>query len=100
VIDPGDEVNRILDLLGRHKLIVKVIVSNARAPSTMWGGLSKASSIYRAHPCSCTATICRFYQAMDMQAAFLGVHPPDLTEVDQLLKEGGTFCAGARLKRR
>src|SRR5260370_17292822 len=27
VVDPGDEENRILDLLGRHKLIVKAIVS-------------------------------------------------------------------------
>jgi glyoxylase-like metal-dependent hydrolase (beta-lactamase superfamily II) len=35
------------------------------------------------------------YQAMDMQAAFLGVHPPDLTEVDQLLKEGDVLRWGS-----
>src|SRR2546429_9832780 len=27
VVDPGDEVTRILDLIGRHRLIVKAIVS-------------------------------------------------------------------------
>jgi len=32
---------------------------------------------------------------MDMQAAFLGVHPPDLTEVDQLLKEGDVLRWGS-----
>src|SRR5258708_10599070 len=31
---------------------------------------------------------------MDEQAAFLGVHPPDLTEVDQLLKEGDVLRWG------
>ena len=35
------------------------------------------------------------YQAMDVQAAFLGVPTPDLTEVDQLLKEGDALRWGA-----
>jgi hypothetical protein len=32
---------------------------------------------------------------MDMQAAFLGVHAPDLTEIDQLLKEGDSLHWGS-----
>jgi len=40
------------------------------------------------------------YQAMEMQASFLGVHPPELTDIDQLLKEGDVFVAGDRLRRR
>ncbi len=40
VIDPGDEVTRILDLIGRHKLTVKVIVST-HAHIDHVGGLSK-----------------------------------------------------------
>src|SRR5258708_21022910 len=39
VVDPGDEVNRILDLLGRHKLTVKGIVST-HAHIDHVGGLS------------------------------------------------------------
>src|ERR1017187_10519563 len=40
VIDPGDEVTRIMDLLGRHKLTVKAIVST-HAHIDHVGGLSK-----------------------------------------------------------
>src|SRR5258708_37431130 len=40
VVDPGDEVSRILDLLGRHKLTVKAIVST-HAHIDHVGGLSK-----------------------------------------------------------
>src|SRR5207249_11612195 len=35
------------------------------------------------------------YQAMDVQASFMGVHPPELTEVDQLLKEGDVLRWGS-----
>jgi len=44
VIDPGDEVTRILDLIGRHKLIVKVIVSSTHT-SISWR--LEHSSIHR-----------------------------------------------------
>jgi glyoxylase-like metal-dependent hydrolase (beta-lactamase superfamily II) len=40
VIDPGDEVSRITDLLARHKLTVKAIVST-HAHIDHVGGLSK-----------------------------------------------------------
>ncbi len=86
VVDPGDEVNRILDLLGRHKLIVKVIVST-HAHIDHVGGLSKLHQ-YTGAPVLMHGDDLPLYQAMDEQAAFLGVHPPELTEVDQLLKEG------------
>jgi hydroxyacylglutathione hydrolase len=92
VIDPGDEVNRILDLLGRHKLIVKVIVST-HAHIDHVGGLSKLHQ-YTGAPVLMHRDDLPLYQAMDMQAAFLGVHPPDLTEVDQLLKEGDVLRWG------
>ncbi len=35
------------------------------------------------------------YQAMDRQAAFLGMLTPDLTEIDQLLKEGDCLHWGS-----
>jgi glyoxylase-like metal-dependent hydrolase (beta-lactamase superfamily II) len=34
------------------------------------------------------------YQAMEMQASFLGVMPPELTDIDQLLKEGDVLRWG------
>jgi hydroxyacylglutathione hydrolase len=93
VIDPGDEVNRILDLLGRHKLTVKVIVST-HAHIDHVGGLSKLHQ-YTGAPVLMHRDDLPLYQAMDMQAAFLGVHPPDLIEVDQLLKEGDVLHWGS-----
>jgi hydroxyacylglutathione hydrolase len=86
VVDPGDEVNRILELLGRHKLIVKVIVST-HAHIDHVGGLSKLHR-YTGAPVLMHRDDLPLYQAMEQQAAFLGVQPPELVEVDQLLKEG------------
>lgn len=93
VIDPGDEVTRILDLLGRHKLIVKAIVST-HAHIDHVGGLSKLHQ-YTGAPVLMHRDDLPLYQAMDMQASFLGVHPPDLTEIDQLLKEGDSLHWGS-----
>lgn len=92
VVDPGDEVTRILDLIGRHRLIVKVIVST-HAHIDHVGGLSKLHQ-YTGAPVLMHRDDLPLYQAMDEQAAFLGVHPPDLTEVDQLLKEGDVLRWG------
>jgi hydroxyacylglutathione hydrolase len=93
VIDPGDEVNRILDLLGRHKLTVKAIVST-HAHIDHVGGLSKLHK-YTGAPVLMHRDDLPLYQAMNMQASFLGVHPPDLVEIDQLLKEGDSLRWGS-----
>jgi hydroxyacylglutathione hydrolase len=93
VVDPGDEVTRILDLIGRHRLVVKVIVST-HAHIDHVGGLSKLHQ-YTGAPVLMHRDDLPLYQAMDMQAAFLGVLPPDLTEIDQLLKEGDVLRWGS-----
>jgi glyoxylase-like metal-dependent hydrolase (beta-lactamase superfamily II) len=92
VIDPGDEVNRILDLLGRHKLVVKAIVST-HAHIDHVGGLSKLHR-YTGAPVLMHRDDLPLYQAMEMQASFLGVHAPDLTDIDQLLNEGDVLRWG------
>jgi hydroxyacylglutathione hydrolase len=93
VIDPGDEVTRILDLLGRHKLTVKAIVST-HAHIDHVGGLYKLHQ-YTGAPVLMHRDDLPLYQAMDMQASFLGVHPPELAEIDQLLKEGDSLRWGS-----
>jgi glyoxylase-like metal-dependent hydrolase (beta-lactamase superfamily II) len=93
VVDPGDEVNRILDLLGRHKLRVQAIVST-HAHIDHVGGLSKLHQ-YTGAPVLMHRDDLPLYQAMDMQASFLGVLPPDLTDIDQLLKEGDVLHWGS-----
>jgi glyoxylase-like metal-dependent hydrolase (beta-lactamase superfamily II) len=93
VVDPGDEVTRILDLVGRHKLTVNVIVST-HAHIDHVGGLSKLHQ-YTGAPVLMHRDDLPLYQAMDMQASFLGVHPPELTDIDQLLKEGDVLRWGS-----
>jgi hydroxyacylglutathione hydrolase len=93
VVDPGDEVTRILDLIGRHRLTVKAIVST-HAHIDHVGGLSKLHQ-YTGAPVLMHRDDLPLYQAMDMQAAFLGVLPPELTEIDQLLKEGDVLRWGS-----
>ena len=93
VIDPGDEVSRILALIGRHKLIVKAIVST-HAHIDHVGGLSKLHQ-YTGAPVLMHRDDLPLYQGMDEQAAFLGVAPPELTTVDHLLKEGDSLRWGS-----
>src|SRR5271155_3928672 len=86
VVDPGDEVTRILELLGRHKLTVKAIVST-HAHIDHVGGLAKMRQ-YTGAPVLMHRDDVPLYHAMDMQAAFMGIATPELVNIDQLLKEG------------
>jgi hydroxyacylglutathione hydrolase len=92
VIDPGDEVTRIMDLLGRHKLTVIAIVST-HAHIDHVGGLSRLHR-YTGAPVLMHQEDLPLYQAMEMQAAFLGVAAPEITAIDNLLKEGDTLRWG------
>jgi len=92
VIDPGDEVTRILELLGRHRLTVKAIVST-HAHIDHVGGLAKLRQ-YTGAPILMHRDDLPLYQGMEVQAAFLGVPPPEITEIDQLLKEGDALSWG------
>ena len=93
VIDPGDEVHRILDLIGRHKLKVQAIIST-HAHIDHVGGLSKMHQ-YTGAPVLMHREDLPLYQAMDMQAAFLGIAAPEVGSVDQLLTEGDALRWGA-----
>jgi len=92
VLDPGDEVTRIMELIGRHQLRVKAIVST-HAHIDHVGGLKKLYE-YTGAPVLMHREDVPLYQAMDMQAAFLGVPAPELTEVHQFLRDGDTVSWG------
>src|SRR5258708_23332221 len=93
VVDPGDEVSRILELLGRHRLTVKGIVST-HAHIDHVGGLSKLHK-YTGAPVMMHREDLPLYQAMEVQSAFLGVMPPEVTDVHQLLTEGDALQWGS-----
>ena len=93
VVDPGDEVGRILDLLGRHKLTVKAIIST-HAHIDHVGGLS------RLHQCTGAPVMIHrddlpLYKGLDEQAAFLGMPTPEMAEIDHLLREGDPLRWGS-----
>lgn len=86
VIDPGDETERILELLTQYKLRPKAIVST-HAHIDHVGGLTKLRRVTGA-PVMMHREDLALYQVMDDQAAFLGVERPETGEIDQLLKDG------------
>lgn len=85
VIDPGDEVGRILDLIAQHDLKVRAIV-NTHAHIDHVGGLKKMRDATGA-PVMMHAQDLQLYQALEMQAQWLRVAAPSLTEVDEFLRE-------------
>jgi glyoxylase-like metal-dependent hydrolase (beta-lactamase superfamily II) len=93
VVDPGDEIERILQLLGRHRLTVKAIIST-HAHIDHVGGLAKMHQ-YTAAPVMMHRDDVPLYQGMDIQAAFLGVAPPEVGDIDQLLTDGDALQWGS-----
>lgn len=92
VLDPGDDVERVLDVLKRHSLTVKVIVST-HAHIDHVGGLQRLQQATGA-PVLMHGDDMELYRHLDEQAAWLGVPPPPAARVDQLLREGDTVRWG------
>jgi len=92
VLDPGDEVDRVLDVLARHSLTVRLIVST-HAHIDHVGGLQKLHAVTGA-PVVMHGDDLDLYHHLDMQAAWLGVRPPETARVDQVLREGDTLRWG------
>ncbi len=86
VVDPGDEVERIVEILERHKLKVMAIVSTHTHIDHV-GGLAALHHITGA-PVFMHESDLELYQKLDMQAKWLRMPTPEVTDVDQFLREG------------
>jgi glyoxylase-like metal-dependent hydrolase (beta-lactamase superfamily II) len=86
VIDPGDEVERILEIIARHNLKIRAIV-NTHAHIDHVGGLKKMHQATGA-PVLMHSEDLELYRRLPVQAAWLGLRPPTQVEVDALLREG------------
>jgi glyoxylase-like metal-dependent hydrolase (beta-lactamase superfamily II) len=96
VLDPGDEVERIEEILARHRLKVRAIVST-HAHIDHVGGLALLAKSTGA-PVLMHAADLPLYDILAIQATFVGLPAPQKTEVDQTLREGdsvrwGSFAA-------
>jgi hydroxyacylglutathione hydrolase len=94
VIDPGDEVERVLEILRKHHLKVRAIVAT-HAHIDHVGGIEGLKRATGAAVLMNEADL-PLYQNLALQAAWLGVAPPAAVEVDQFLKDGDTFKCGAQ----
>src|SRR5262245_25137123 len=83
VIDPGDDVDRVLMLLARHSLTVRAIVST-HAHIDHVGGLRKTQRVTGA-PVLMHSDDLNLYEHLEEQAAWLGIQVPEAAKVDQLL---------------
>ena len=93
VIDPGDDVARIQEILARHKLRVKAIVSTHTHIDHV-GGLARLHDLTGA-PVFFHQADLEMYRHLDIQAKWLGVQAPPVTKVENFLKEGDALDCGA-----
>jgi hydroxyacylglutathione hydrolase len=94
VIDPGDDIERVQEVLTRHKLTPKYLVAT-HAHIDHVGGLEKLARASGAPVLMHEADL-PLYQNLATQAAWLGVRPPGVIEVDQFLREGDALRWGGR----
>ena len=93
VIDPGDDIERVQEILARHNLRAKYIVAT-HAHIDHVGGIEKLQRATGASVLMHESDL-PLYQNLSAQAAWLGVRPPGVVEVDQFLKEGDSLRCGA-----
>jgi glyoxylase-like metal-dependent hydrolase (beta-lactamase superfamily II) len=93
VVDPGDEVERILELLGKHGLSVCAIVAT-HAHIDHVGGFADLKQLTGAKSMIHEADV-PLYENLAMQAQWLGIEPPRMTKIDAMLNEAAGVSFGA-----
>jgi glyoxylase-like metal-dependent hydrolase (beta-lactamase superfamily II) len=92
VVDPGDEVARILAIVRRHRLKVRTIVSTHTHIDHV-GGLAELHRATGAPVLIHEADI-ELYKNLDVQAQWLGIPAPAMMRIQDFVKEGDTLRWG------
>lgn len=93
VVDPGDDIEQVQQILAQHRLRVRYIVAT-HAHIDHVGGIEKLKQATGAAVLMHQSDL-SLYQNLALQAEWLGVETPRVTEVDQFLKEGDALHCGA-----
>jgi glyoxylase-like metal-dependent hydrolase (beta-lactamase superfamily II) len=92
VVDPGDDIARVLAVVKRHGLTVKAIVIT-HAHIDHIGGAQKLKQATGA-PVYMNPDDAELQEMMDVQAGWLGVRPPEQVEIDAPAKDGDKLVVG------
>jgi hydroxyacylglutathione hydrolase len=92
VIDPGDNIDQILAILGRHALKVKAIVIT-HAHIDHIGGAAKLKAATGA-PVHMNASDQELYDQLEVQASWLQMKTPDRTSIDTEARDGDSLKLG------
>jgi hydroxyacylglutathione hydrolase len=92
VIDPGDEIQKILAILEKHQLRVKaIIITHAHIDHI--GGAAKLKAATGA-PVYMNASDHPLSEHLDTQASWLGMATPEQTKIDVNAREGEKIALG------
>jgi hydroxyacylglutathione hydrolase len=93
VIDPGDDIQEVLALIGKHNLQVKqIVVTHAHIDHV--GGAMKLRAATGA-PILLNQNDYDLLKMLDVQAAWIGVPPPGKVDIDRTVSAGETITAGS-----
>jgi hydroxyacylglutathione hydrolase len=92
VVDPGDDIGRVLEILRKHGLTVKAIVIT-HAHIDHIGGAQKLKQATSA-PVYMNLNDTELQKMLDVQAAWLGMPPVEPVEIDVPTKDGDRLVVG------
>jgi glyoxylase-like metal-dependent hydrolase (beta-lactamase superfamily II) len=93
VVDPGDEIERILEIIGRHGLTVKAIVVT-HAHIDHIGGAQKLHRATGA-PVYMSLDDEALQDALEIQAEWLGMETPEAVAIDVPANDGDRLAVGS-----